>query len=215
MGAIDEALESLCQMENPMERALDLAGLISTVFKQHHVFLVVGGELAFRSYANGIMDEPELELAVFAGRVTPRLLQQVMRGELGAEGSIDRWHLAGIPVRFCMQARPALPLLCRDCTTDQGMVKLWPAEEITAQRILAAVFPEPNRLAEEEALMLLTNGLAEAFLMDWTALRMLCHEPAYRVGEELTLLRTRAKAEALAAGGEAPAGRVAAEQLPA
>jgi hypothetical protein len=160
------------------------------------VVLIVTGELALNSYADTKSSSPELELAVFSGKLTPRLLQDVMSGQLHSHGAIERWSLVGIPVRFRVDARMALPHLCRDFNTGHGVVKLRPAEEIAAERILAAVYPTINSIAYDQALALLTNGLLEAFRMDWAALGKLCHQPEYRVGEELAQLRMQAKLEA-------------------
>jgi hypothetical protein len=208
MGRIDDALVSLRQLENETERALQLAGLISTLFKIRGVALIVTGRLAFDSYANTTAAEPELDLATFAGKTTPRMLQEIMGGQLQGEGMINRWKVAGIPIRFQGDVVTAHPALCRDFTTDHGVVKLIPAEEITAERILASVYPVPNAVAHEEARQLLINGLTEAFKMDWAVLGTLCHHPEYRVGEELAQLRAQAKQEADAQGlGADPIGQ--------
>lgn len=208
MGRIDDALSSLGHLENGTERALQLAGLASTLFKIRGVVLVVTGRLAFDSYANTTAAEPELELATFAGKITPRMLQEIMGGQLHGEGMIDRWKVAGIPIRLLGEVVTAHPTLCRDFMTDHGVVKLIPVEEITAERILASVYPVPNAQAHEEARLLLINGLTEAFKMDWAILRTLCHLPEYRVGEELAQLRAQAKQEADAQGlGADPIGQ--------
>jgi hypothetical protein len=183
----------------------------------------VTGQSAFDSYANTTSPRPELELAAFAGKWTPRLLQEIMAGQLHAEGSIHHWTLAGIPVRFLDDVTIALRELCRDYMTDHGVVKLFPAEEITAHRILAAVYPVPNPVAHEEARLLLINGLTDAFKMNWTALQNLCHQPEYRVGEELAQMRAAAKQDADAQGimtdpvGQVPAPPepIPAEEIPA
>jgi hypothetical protein len=209
MGRIDDALVSLRQLENETERALQLAGLISTLFKIRGVALIVTGRLAFDSYANTTTSEPELELATFAGKTTPRMLQEIMGGQLHGEGLIHRWKVAGIPIRLQESFATAHPALCRDFMTDHGVVKLIPAEEITAERILASAYPVPNAVAHEEARQLLINALTDAFKMDWTVLGALCHLPEYRVGEELAQLRAQAKQEADAQGlGADPVGQV-------
>jgi len=200
MSLIDDALSSLEAIEDGTERALQLAGLVSTLFKIRGVVLIVTGQSAFDSYANTLSEHPELELAAFAGKLTPRMLQEIMGGQLRGEGSIYRWKVTGIPVRFQDDVSFTLRELCRDYMTDHGVVKLFPAEEITAQRILAAVYPVPNAVAEQEARLLLINGLTDAFKMDWTALRNLCHQPEYRIGEELAQMRAAAKQEADALG---------------
>jgi len=196
MGRIDDALLSLESIEDGTERALQLAGLLSTLFKIRGVVVIVTGQLAFDSYANTTSAQPELELAALAGKWTLRVLQEVMAGQVHAEGSIYHWKVAGIPVRFLHDAALTQRELCRDYTTDHGVVKLFPVEELTAQRILAAVHPAPDPLAREEARLLLINGLTNAFKMDWTALQTLCHQPDYRVGEELAQMRAEAKQEA-------------------
>ena len=196
MSRLRDALETIAAIENLPARSVELAGLVSALFRVRGVELIVTGQLAFDSYAARTSPDAELELAAFAGKLTPRLLQEVMGGQLEAEGSLTRWTLLGVPVRFRFESSLALRNLCREMMTQHGVVKLWPAEEITAERVLAAVFPTANPAAERDALALLTNALIDAFDMDWIALRNLCHEPQYRVGEELTELRVMAKRNA-------------------
>src|SRR5258708_848173 len=201
MGRIDEAILTLQGIEDGTERALQLAGLISTLFKLNGVALGVTGQLAFAGYANAASAQPELELAPFAGKLTPRLLLDVMRGQLqGKCVSLYHWKVADIPVRFHQEVAIACRELCRDFTTDHGVVKLLPAEEITADLILASAYPVPNAETEMLARQLMINGLTEAFHMDWTALHKLCHLPEYRVGEELAQMRMAAKKDADAIG---------------
>jgi hypothetical protein len=200
MSRLREALDTIAAIENLPERSLELAGLVSTLFRVRSVELIVTGQLAFDSYAARTSPDAELELAAFEGKLTPRLLQEIMGGELQAEGSLTRWTLLGIPIRFRFESSLALRNLCRDLRTQHGVVRLWPAEEITAERVLAAVFPAANPAAERDALAILTNALIDAFDMDWIALRKLCHEPQYRVGEELIELRVQAKRNADALG---------------
>ena len=180
-------------MEDGTERALQLAGLISTLFKLKGVILVVTHQLAFDSYANTVSEKPEVELATFAGEPAPRTILEIMRGQLYGKGRLYHWTVAGMPVRFQNDAVIAHRELCRDFATDYGVVKLLPVEEITADCILAAVYPEPNPEARAQAHQLLVNGLAEAFHMDWAVLHSLCHRPDYRVGEELAQMRLAAK----------------------
>ena len=203
MGRIDEAIITLKGIEDATERALQLAGLISTLFKIKGIALVVTGQLAFDSYANSASDMPELELAPLAGKLTPRILLEVLRGQLDAKGSsLYNWRVADIPIRFHQDIAIAYRELCRDFMTDHGVVKLLPAEEITADRILASVYPVPDAEAQTQARLLLINGLTEAFHMDWTVLHKICHLPEYRVGEDLAKMRMAAKRDVDAIGAE-------------
>jgi hypothetical protein len=196
MSKIDQAMAALGQIEDQTERALELAGLISTLFKLRGVVLVVTGELAYASYADAPLPHPEVELAPLTGKLAPRLAQEIMSGQLGGEGAIGRWVVAGLPVRLYSELTLSLRELCRDFNTDHGVVKLSPAEEITADRILSSVYPVFNPVAHREVIRLLINGLTDAFRMDWIALRKICHLPEYRVGEELAQFRTEAKQRA-------------------
>jgi len=187
-------------MEDGTERALQLAGLISTLFKIKGVVLVVTHQLAFDGYADTASEKPEVDLAAFAGDLAPRTILEIMRGQLSGEGSLYHWTVAGIPVRFQNDTVIVYRELCRDFTTDLGVVKLLPVEEITADCILTAVHPEPDPEAQARAQLLLVNGLAEVFEMNWTVLYDLCHRPGYRVGEELAQMRLAAKKEVDATG---------------
>lgn len=200
MGRIDDAIQKLEATEDGTERALQLAGLISTLFKIKGVGLVVTGQLAFDSYASTASPYPEVEFAPFAGDLAPRTILEIMRGQLYGQGTIYFWIVAGVPVRFVHDAGIEKRELCREFTTDHGVVKLMPVEEITADRILASVHPALDPVAHEQAHHLLVHGLADTFHMDWTVLHALCHRPDYRVGEELAKMRLAAKKDMDALG---------------
>jgi hypothetical protein len=200
MGRIDDAIRTLEAIPDETERALQLAGLISTLFKINGVILVVTGQLAFDSYANTFSEKVDVELAVVTGELAPRTILEIMRGKLRATGAIYRWTVAGIPVRFHHEALIAQRDLCRDFTTGLGVIKLPPVEEITADYILAAVHPELDSDSHARAHLLLVNALAEVFDMNWTVLHTLCHRPEYRVGEELAQMRLAAKKDVDARG---------------
>jgi len=200
MGRIDEAIAHIEQIADGTERAFQMAGLISTLFKIKGVVLIVTGHPAFEIYANAASDHPAVELALFSGKPTPRIVLEVMRGQLHAKGGQGRWKIAGITVRLLGQAAIMYPDLCRDFNTDHGVVKLVPAEELTAECILAAGHPEPDTEAQTRARLLLINGLSEAFQMDWATLQTICTHPDFRVGEELAQMRAAAKKDVDAMG---------------
>jgi len=202
MGRIDDALQILAATDDGTERALQLAGLISTLFKIKGVSLVITGQLAYDSYASTSSEYPEVEMAVFAGEFAPRAVLEIMRGQLYGKGSLYRWLVAGVAVHFLHDIAIARRELCREFTTNHGVVKLLPVEEMTANYILASVYPDIDPVAHHRAHLLLINGLAETFQMDWPALHALCHRPDYRVGEELARMRLAAKKEVDAMGME-------------
>ena len=193
MGRIDDAIRSIESISDGTERALHVAGLISTLFKIKGVILIATDRLAYDIYADTHATQPEVELAPFAGTLSVRTILEVMRGQLSAIGSVYHWTVSGIPVRFQHDVMITYRDLCRDYTTDLGLVKFVPVEEITANCILAAVHPVPDIEAQTRARRLLVNGLNEVFSMNWTVLHALCHRPDYRVGDELAQMRITAK----------------------
>jgi len=193
MGRIDEAIQHIEGIGDGTERALQTAGLISTLFKIKGVALIVTGQLAFEIYANAASDHPAVELSLFSGQPAPRTVLDIMRGQLHAKGGLGRWTVAGIPVRLLGTAHVVYPDLCRDFTTDHGVVKLMPVEEVTVECILASIHPELDFEAQTRARLLLINGLTEAFQMDWATLQTLCDQPDYRVGDDLAKMRMSAK----------------------
>ena len=196
MGRIDDALVTLEGIGDPTERALQLAGLVSTLFKLKGVVLVLGDHLAFDAYAHTMSHRPEVELAVFAGELAPRDILEIMRGQLHGTGSLYRWTIGRIPVQFSHAAPIVNRHLCRDYKTQLGVVKLAPVEEIAADYILAAHHPSPDADSHTRAHALLVHGLADSFHMDWTVLHALCHRPSHRIGEELAQMRIVAKRDA-------------------
>lgn len=216
MGRIDDSILQIESIQDKTERALQLAGLLSTLFKLKGIALVVTGQLAFDSYANAASDKVELELAPVAGEFTPRVLLEVMRGQLNAKGQVYHWKVAGLPILLLKKIDIINPDLCRDFMTDHGVVKLVPAEEITADCILSAVYPGPDFEAQTRARLLLINGLTDAFHMNWTVLQTICDRPEYRVGEDLAKMRQAAKKDVDAIGGGTDhVGTPAAPEAPA
>ncbi|HUB67269.1 MAG TPA: hypothetical protein VL981_07290 [Candidatus Methylacidiphilales bacterium] len=193
MGKIDDSLAEVAGIEDMTERAFQMAGLVSTLFKIKGIALVVTGRLAFNLYTNATSENCGLELAPLNTKLTTRVLQEVMAGQLHARGLATHWILAGVAVDFQSEVVTGLNGACRDLMTDHGVVKLFPAEELTAERIVASVHPVADPEAETQVRLLLTNALSQAFVMDWAVLQTICHLPEYRVGEELSQLRMATK----------------------
>ena len=100
MGRVDDALMTLREMPLGTERALQLAGLITTLFKINGVVLVATGQLAFHGYADTRYDHPEIDFASISGGLPPRTVLEIMRGQIHAKGSVYDWKVGRIAVRF-------------------------------------------------------------------------------------------------------------------
>lgn len=195
MGKIDDALLKVESITDPTERAMTLGGLVSTLLKLKSITPIIIGRLAYDTYLGNSNEQKELILATLSGRFTPRVLQEVFGEQLRGTGMMWKWTVAGTTVKLTGEALVQRKDLCRDFQTDFGVVKLLPAEELIADRVLASIYPKPNEQARYEAKRLLILGLAESLAIDWQALQELCNSELYRVGEQLASLRTEAKQE--------------------
>jgi hypothetical protein len=193
VSKIDEALAKIQLVEDTSERALQLAGLISTLLKLKGVVPVVIGQTALDCYTNGQGGPAELNLSVHSGKVSPRIMQEVFGEQLLAKGLLMEWQVAQINVKMEEEFISEHKEMCRDFKTDFGTVKLIPAEDLTAAKLWQATRPEVGEAALLQAKKLLVNALAETFVMDWDVLEQICASPAFQV--ELLLEEYRAEAQ--------------------
>ena len=195
MSKVDEALDKIKAVEDATERALFVGALITTLLKLKGVMPIIVGQTALDCYSNVSHGRDELLLAFFSGKPTPRMLQEVLGEQLKGEGGVWRWRIANINVRFSGDVYTEQRELCRDFQTDYGIAKLVPAEELIAERVLAAVYPRENIEARQEAKQLMVGALMETFLIEWPVLQKICDSPGYRVGEALAVIRAETKKE--------------------
>jgi hypothetical protein len=195
MGKVDDALDQIALVDNLVERALLLGALSSSLLKLKQVTPVLVGRTAYECYTDSVEGNPGLFLAVAGGKPAPRVLQEVFGAQLKGIGSISEWLILDIRVRLEGGFATELPELCRDFQTDFGVAKLMPAEELTAERVLASFYPVENDEARFEAKMLLAQAMNESFVMDWQALQRLCDSQNYRTGEQLGILRAETRQE--------------------
>lgn len=208
MGKVDEALEKIQSIEDNTERALQLAGLISTLLKIKGVLPVIIGQTALDCYLNVANGTDQLQLGIHTGKINPRLMQEVFQDQLKGKGMLSEWRICNIDIKVEEEFSSQNRELCRDFTTEYGIVKLVPAEDLTAARIWAAFYPHPNPETMEEAKVLLMYALAGHFVMDWAALENVC--VAFKVGEKLERLRNEAQEELTTMQGQE--GSAAAEE---
>jgi hypothetical protein len=195
VGKIEEALEQIGAIDSLVERSLFLGALASSLFKLKQLVPVLIGRTAFECYTDAADGAGRLHLGFSGNLPSPRILQEIFAGQLQGVGALDEWEILGVHVLVQGGYATELPELCRDFETDFGVAKLAPAEELTAQRVLAAVYPVANGEARFEAKVLIAGGITESFVMDWPVLQKLCDSQAYRVGEALAQLRMETKRE--------------------
>jgi hypothetical protein len=216
VSKIDEALARIEATEDTSERAFQLAGLVSTLLKIKGIVPVVIGQTALDCYTNGQNGGRVLNLSVFSGTLNPRIMQEVFGEQLHGKGLLTEWEVAGITIRLEEEFISEHRDLCRDFKSDFGIVKLMPAEDLTAAKLWQATRPEVGEAALLQAKALLINALAETFIMDWDILERVCASPPFQVESLLVQMKLEAEEDLAAIRAESPppAPEVAAPATP-
>jgi hypothetical protein len=195
MGKVDDVLARIATIEDSTVRAFQLAGLSSALLKIKGVVPIMMGALAYDCYVSDTNTNRELWMGTYAGKLTPRILQEVFGEQMHGQGLMWEWQIAGISVHLTGDAPVTHRDLAREFQGDYGSIRLVPIEEITAERVLASIIPGGNEQAALEAKRLMQLGLSNALVFNWRVLQDLCNHINYRVGEQLARLRMEAKAE--------------------
>jgi hypothetical protein len=96
--AIREALTDITAENDPTLKHLKLASLVSAVFREGGVELVVVGGSAIEFYTEGAYVSGDLDLCLISpARLDVRTRQELM-GRLGAVGGPRNWQVAGMYV---------------------------------------------------------------------------------------------------------------------
>ncbi|HSI83661.1 MAG TPA: hypothetical protein VK970_07740 [Candidatus Methylacidiphilales bacterium] len=195
MSKIQESLEKITATEDRTDRLTMLAGLISTLMKIKGVKLALTGNFAYERYVNAVGSENDLELAPYAGKLTPRLVQEIFAEQLGAEGQLWEWAIADIRIRLAADVQTTHRDLCREYKSEFGSFRILPIEELIAERVVAAFFPFEQPRAREEAKTLLMYGLSDTIPINWELLQEICSSEGYFTGDRLGTLRAEAKTD--------------------
>jgi len=94
---IQRALAGIAAENDATGRHLKLASLVSAVFRERDIELVVVGDSAIEFYTEGAYTSGDVDLCVMQSRepLTVRLRQQIM-GQLRAKGGPRSWEVANV-----------------------------------------------------------------------------------------------------------------------
>jgi hypothetical protein len=183
------ALADIRTEQDPTLKAQKLASLVSAVFRERGIELVVVGGSAIEFYTEGAYASGDVDLCVLSpARPIPLRVRQEVMGELGAEGGPRSWEVAGLFVDLLGVLEKEARTPVRQLQGPSGIVNLIDPEELLVERVLVSVYPQPNQSARECARQLLTVALKEATQMDWGEVRRLAKTREYQVFNEVQSL---------------------------
>lgn len=186
---IQQALADITAETDPTLKHLKLASLVSAVFRERGVELVVVGGSAIEFYTEGAYASGDLDLCVesSSSALTVRTRQEIMARIL-ATGGPRSWQVAGLFVDvlagFENLARSPIRCLEGPC----GPIRISPAEELLVERVLISGYPSDYPPARDCAMKLLAAALMGEIETDWAEVKRLARSKAYKNWNEVKKL---------------------------
>jgi hypothetical protein len=178
---IQRALADITAESDPTLKHLKLAGLVSTVFRQRGVELVVVGGSAIEFYTEGAYVSGDLDMCLVSpARLDVRRRQELM-GQLGARGGPRNWQVAGLYVDILGEVETLSRTPFDELQSPYGSIRLVSPEELLVERVLISVYPQRDQGAEDCVRKLVAVALSAQVEMDWQEARRLAERPEYAI----------------------------------
>jgi hypothetical protein len=181
---IKVALVDITAERDPTLKALKLASLCSTLFRERGIELVVVGGSAIELLTEGAYTSGDIDLCIRNGVVLDMWQRQELMAPLKAEGGPRSWRVAGLFVDLLGALESSARTPRRKLAAPYGLVELLPPEELLVERVLVSVYPQPYPPARETARKLAAVGLQGRMEMDWQEVERLAGLPGFRTWPE-------------------------------
>jgi len=178
---IQRALADITAETDPTLKHLKLASLVSAVFRERGVELVVVGGSAIEFYTEGAYVSGDLDMCLVSPtRLDIRTRQELM-GRVGARGGPRSWQVAGEYVDILGEVETLARSPFDELQAPYGSVRLVSPEDLLLERVLISVYPQPHEPADHCARKLIAVALAGQVEMDWPEARRLAERPEYGI----------------------------------
>lgn len=179
--AIQRALADITAESDPTLKHLKLASLISAVFRERGIELVVVGGSAIEFYTEGAYVSGDLDMCLISPtRLDIRTRQELM-GLFGAKGGPRNWQVAGQYVDILGEVETLARTPFNELQGAHGPVRVVSLEELLVERVLISVYPQPDESADACARKLMAVAVAGQVEVDWAEVRRLAERPEYRI----------------------------------
>jgi hypothetical protein len=177
---IKSALADITAEQDPTLKSLKMASLVSALWAEHGVELVVVGGSAIEILTDGAYTSGDLDLCYTNKASVPLRQRQEVMGLLGAEGGPRSWQVAGMFVDLLGDAESFARTPYRRIQGPYGEVQVMKAEDLLVERVLVSVYPSETPSARDCARMLISVALRNQIEMDWDEVRRIAKRPEYR-----------------------------------
>ena len=182
---VQAALADISVESDPTLKHMKLAGLVSTLFRERGVELVVVGGSAIEFYTEGEYASGDIDLCTTSLLRPDQSMRQELMGLLGAKGGPRNWEVAGHYVDILGELEGFTEAPLDELHTPYGSVHLVPPEELLVERVLASVYPSAHEPSAQCAKTLIAVALSGQVEMDWKEVMRLAALPEYRIVPEL------------------------------
>jgi len=168
-----------------LERAMKLAGLVTTLFRERGIPLVVVGGSAVEFYTEGRYMSGDIDFCRRSLRgPSLREIGDVLK-PLGAKGMGRNWQVCGLFVDILGIAEMESGKDWRTLETPYGEIKLIPPELALVERVLYA---EQDAECVASARQMMASALADESF-DWDEAERIADLPDFKVLERLRRLK--------------------------
>lgn len=194
-NGVDAAMRDIAATADLLERALKLAGVVSSLFERAGWPLVVVGGSAIEFYTEGMYMSGDIDFCRSRLSPIPLRLAQELMGRLGATGGPRSWKVGGLFVDLLGHLENESVSPFREQETPYGKIRLLPPELLLVERVLAAFYPARNEEMVDVAKKLMVAGLEDNGRFDWEEVCRLAALPSFDVLVEVRELRREVERE--------------------
>ncbi len=185
-GEISARIKKIENLNDPTLRVLELSVLLNTLFQERGYRIVVVGGSAIEILTEGKYASADLDICFELSRPPLRVVSEVM-GEIGACGGVRSFQKGNLFIDILGSVETLAKTKFREI---EGVLVAKP-EDLLAERVLMAIYPQANENAKTCAEKLMAVALSGALPIDWEEAKRVASLPEYEVLDELLEMRKR------------------------
>ncbi len=182
-------IEKIAAIPDLLSRALQLAGLLTRIFREAGWDLVVVGGAAVEFYTEGAYMSGDIDVCrTNLTPIPPRIAQDLI-AQLDGTGGPRSWRVAGLYIDLLGLLENEAKSPCRKMETPYGEIAIAPAELMLVERILPAFYPRADAGALAIAKKFMAVCVSGATPVDWSEVERLAALPAFNILAETRALK--------------------------
>jgi hypothetical protein len=185
---IKSALADITAEKDPTLKSAKLASLVSALWRERGVELVVVGGSAIEILTEGAYVSGDLDMCHLSVATLPVRDRQEVMGLLGAKGGPRNWQVAGMYFDLLGPAESFARTPYRRVRGPYGEFLVLQPEDLLVERVLVSYYPEPHPPALKCARELAVVMLADVVKTDWAEVLRIANRLEYRNVEQCKAL---------------------------